>query len=91
MKPDNPTLWLWTQLETLLSEPTIAMLRQGYTEQSKRYNRAAQLRQARRELAVFERIITTYGPDTKQYQRYAKRIATRKAKIAKLDDEENVT
>ena len=91
MKPDNPTLWLWQQLDTLLSQSTLDSLHAGYKAQSERYNRAAKIRQTRRELHLYERAITTYGPDTSRYANLKKKIEGRKARLAALENEENVT
>jgi hypothetical protein len=90
MKRDTPINWLWAQLETLLSDPTLDLLRKNYDAQKHQYDLAAKIRQARRELATFERIITTAGPDTPKYQRYAAKIARRKARIALLECENTV-
>lgn len=89
-KLPTPLAYLWAELDTLLSDATIAELRRRVAAHTDRYNRAAKLRQAERELALYERIITTAGPDTVKYRRYAVKIERRKARIAALQDEETV-
>ena len=87
---DTPTAWLWHQLDALLSDATLDDLRRRYDAYSHRYGLAGKIKQTQRELAWYEKAITTYGLDSTVYRRCAKMIATRKARIAKLQDEQNV-
>lgn len=89
-KLPTPLAFLWSELDGLLSDATLAELRRRVAAHTDRYNRAAKLRQAERELATFERIITTAGPDTPKYKRYAVKIDRRRARIKALQDEETV-
>ena len=83
-EPINPTAWLWQQLESLLTPLQLARLRQDFQAQQQRYNAAAQIRQAKREIALFERLQATCEPDSPKHQRLAERIATRRSKIERL-------
>jgi hypothetical protein len=55
MRPKTPIAWLWTQLETLLSEPTLDLLRKNYAEQQHRYELAAKIRAKHRLITERER------------------------------------
>jgi hypothetical protein len=91
MKIDNPTLWLWNELEAILEPEELNELRSGFRRQSEAYNRAAKIRQVRRDLNLYERNVTACGPDTAQHKRYKERIAKRKDRLQRLLDEQNDT
>ena len=82
MKEQSPVAWLWQQLATILPTQDYLDLQIGYQEQQRRYDRQSRLNTARRELALYERIVTTYGPDSQQHSRYKDKIACCKATIA---------
>lgn len=87
----TPLTFLWSELDTLLSDATLAELRKRVAAHTDRYNRAAKIRQAERELDQFQRRITTKGPGSPAYMRLYRQIERRKARIKMLQDEENVT
>jgi len=90
MKPNTPIAYLWRQLETLLSEPALELLRKNYDERKHAYERAAKIRQARRELANYQRMIVTKGPGTNAWIRLERKIASRLKRIKTLESEDNV-
>ena len=90
MNSETPIAYLWRQLETLLSEPALDLLRKNYAAHKHAYERPAKIRGLRRELDTLCQCITTHSPNSPRYWRYAKKITRCRARIRALEDEENV-
>lgn len=88
-KLQTPLAYLWTELEGLLNDATIAELRRRVAVHTAAYNRAAKIRQAERELHVYEKIVQ-YGYEDEKH-RLAPKIERCRARIKALEDEQNVT
>lgn len=85
MKEQNPVAWLWNELANILPTQDYLDLQIGYQEQQRRYSRAGKLRQARDDIDLYEQLRTC---EASRQAGYRKKIASRKATIARLESED---
>lgn len=84
---DNPTKWLWQQLDTLLDQETLKTLHTGFDEQYKRYTRVSKIRQCEYEIKLYTRNQQLYPVGSKQYDNYTVKLSRRMVRLAKLKSE----
>lgn len=84
---DNPTKWLWRQLDTILDVETLKTLHAGFDAQNKRYTNAAKIRQCEYEIKLFIKNQKLYPTTSRQYKTYTDKLDRRKARFIKLKNE----
>lgn len=84
---DNPTKWLWKQLDGILDSETLTALRQGFDEQYKRYALTSKIRQCEYEIRLYTKNRAIYPTGSKQYESYTTKLNRRIVRLAKLKSE----
>jgi len=85
---DNPTKWLWIQLETMLDAETLTQLHAGFDKQSKKYTRTTKIRQTAYDIRLFTKNQKLYPVGSQQYLNYSEKLKRRMARLELLKTED---
>ncbi len=86
-RPEQPLKWLLRELAQYLDGEALDTIQSDFEIVKRRYDTASKLRLAQKDLALYRRNQTLYGPDTARYKSYTVKIIRRLERIKKLEEE----